>query len=146
MIYINKEDLIDVIYERLLLESVAASEASALENSSIIISIEKKVIDFVNSYISGHYDKDKIFNTEAPIRNGVLTQIIASIVAYRCVRRNAARKVPEDLVQLYTDAKRDLERIQKGAMTLVGCPLVADETDETTHVIYGNTTNEDFFI
>ncbi len=148
MIYINKDDLVSIIQERLLFESIALALTSDINDDVIINDIELKTIDLVNSYIAGKYDHVKIFATapEVPIRNGLLVQIIASIVTYRAVRRNAARKVPEDLVTLYTDSVKQLERIQSGAMTLVGCPVLLNADGTITPKLFGNNTNNDFYI
>lgn len=145
MKYINKEDLISIIQERLMNESVAMASAVDIEDNTIIDDIEQKAIDLTIAYISGTYDYEQIFD-DPPIRNGVLVQIIASIVTYRSVRRNAARKVPEDYIQLYNDAKKDLERIQSGEMNLIDCPKLANEDGTSVSPIYGNNTNDNYFI
>ncbi len=145
MRYINKEDLITIIQERLMGESVALATGIDLDNNAILDNIEEKAIDLVVSYISGTYDHEQIFGAE-PTRNGVLVQIIASIVVYRSVRRNAARKVPEDYIQLYNDAKKDLERIQSGVMNLIDCPKLTKEDGTSASPVFGNNTNDNYFI
>lgn len=148
MKYINKDDLISVIQERLMTETVALSPEAPLNDNTILNDIEEKAIDLVVSYISGKYDHTRIFpeDTETPIRNGILVQIIASIVVYRSVRRNAARKVPEDYMQLYSDALKQLEKIQSGSMKLVNCPLLSNDDGSPVSPLYGNNTNDNFFI
>ncbi len=145
MKYINTDDLISIIQERLMNESVALAEVTALDENTILNGIEEKAIDLVVSYISGTYDHEQIF-ADIPIRNGVLVQVIASIVVYRSVRRNAARKVPEDYTELYKDAIKYLERIQSGAMKLVNCPKLTKDDGTSASPVYGNNTNKDFFI
>ena len=139
MRYITKEDLIEVIQGRLLDESVAELPDELLNG------IESKAIDFVISYISGRYDTDKIFG-EPVMRSGLLVQAIAMITIYRTVRRNAARKVPDDFPDIYTEAIRILSNIQKGAQSLPGMPEVIGNGGTTGSLMYGNTTNKDFFI
>lgn len=148
MKYINKDDLISVIQERLMTETVALSPEAPLNDNTILNDIEEKAIDLVVSYISGKYDHTRIFpeDPEIPIRNGILVQIIASIVVYRSVRRNAARKVPEDYMQLYSDALKQLEKIQSGSMKLVNCPLLSNDDGSPVSPLYGNNTNDNFFI
>lgn len=145
MRYINKDDLVSIIQERLLDESIALVEATDINANAIVNDIEAKTIDLVISYIAGKYNHELIFAT-TPIRNGVLVLVIASIVVYRCVRRNAARKVPEDLTSLYTDAIKQLEKIQSGAMSLVNCPAVVKADGSSSSPLWGNTTNKDFYI
>jgi phage gp36-like protein len=139
MRYITREDLIEVIQGRLLDESVAELPEELLDG------LEGKAIDFAISYISGRYDTDKIFG-DPVIRNGLLVQAIAMIVVYRAVRRNAARKVPDDFPDMYTEAIRILSNIQTGSQSLAGMPEVTGDTGTTGSLMYGNTTNKDFFI
>jgi phage gp36-like protein len=145
MKYINKDDLIAIIQERLMSESVAMPEVTNIEENTILDDIEEKVIDLVISYIAGTYNCALIFAAQ-PIRNGVLVQIIASIVVYRSVKRNAARKVPDDYVELYKEAIKFLERIQSGAMKLVDCPVLTTDEGGSISPLWGNNTNKDFFI
>ena len=145
MKYINKDDIISVIQERLMTESVALATESTLDDNTIIDDIETKAIDLVISYISGMYNHELIF-ANAPIRNGVLVQIVASIVVYRSVKRNASRKVPDDYVELYKEAIKYLERIQSGAMNLINCPKITTSEGTSISPVWGNNTNKDFFI
>ena len=146
MKYLEKEDLTAVIQERLMNESIALAQNAALNDNEILNNIEEKAIDFAISYISGTYDTAAIFDEETPIRNGVLVQTIACIVVYRSVRRNAARKVPEDYTKLYNDAEKDLVKIQSGILNLINCPKLTTEDGTSTSPIYGNNTNDDNFI
>jgi phage gp36-like protein len=139
MTYIEREDLIEIIQERLLDENNAGFP------DEILNGIEIKAIAFVISYISGRYDTDRIFGNP-PMRHPLLVQAIAMIVVYRTVRRNAARKVPEDYLQVYNDAIKILSNIQNGSQLLNGLPEVVGDTGTTGSLMYGNTTNKDFFI
>jgi hypothetical protein len=149
MRYITREDLIEVIQGRLLDESVSELPEELLDG------LESKAIDFAISYISGRYDTNKIFGLPSPpegdlgglvLRSGLLAQAIAMIVVYRAVRRNAARKVPDDFPDMYTEAIRILSNIQTGSQTLAGMPEVTGDSGTTGSLMYGNTTNKDFFI
>lgn len=141
MKYITKEDIEEVIQDKLFAECVI----NAANDDTIMNNIESKAIDFVISYISTKYNTDTIFGNP-PIRNGILIQIISQIVAYRAVRRNAARKVPEDYVNVYKDAIKMLERIQSGAMKLKNVPIKTAEEGNTSKLMYGNNRNSDLFI
>jgi len=147
MIYVNKEDLESEIQERLLNESIALAIDTELNDNEIVNDIENKAIALVISYIAGKYDYDKIF-AETPIRNEVLVQIISRIVVYRCVRRNAARKVPEDYVTLYNDSIAMLGKIQSGAQALVNCPPIikTNPSGQPVSPISGNNRKSDYFI
>ena len=145
MRYISKDDIISLIQERLMRESIATEAPVEIEGSELLNDIENKAIDLAISYISGKYDCEKIFAGN-PIRNGVLVQVIASIVVYRSVRRNAARNVPEDYVALYNEAIKTLEKMQAGSVKLVNCPLLMKEDGSKVSPLFGNNTNNDFFI
>ena len=142
MKYIDETDLESVIQERFLDDSTA----NIAGTDAILVDLEQKAIDYVVSYITGRYNTDLIFTTVEPMRNGVLRQIIAQIVVYRAVRRNAARKVPEDYVTLMSDSTKQLERIQSGAMSLPSLPLITASDGTTSSLMTGNSTNTDFFI
>jgi phage gp36-like protein len=145
MRYISKDDIVSVIQERLMRDSIATEAPVEIEGSELLNDIENKAIDLAISYISGKYDCDKIF-ASSPIRNGVLVQVIASIVVYRSVRRNAARKVPEDYILLYNEAIKTLEKMQAGSVRLVNCPLLTKEDGTKASPLFGNNTNDNYFI
>jgi phage gp36-like protein len=142
MTYISMDDLTVFIQQQLIDQSITTSIPGDV---SILDNIEKSVIDLVISYLAGKYDYTLIFATP-PIRNGVLVQIISSIVIYRAIRRNAARKVPDDLSDTYKDAIKMLEKIQNGVIFLVTCPLLVNTDGSTMPFFFGNNTNTDFFI
>lgn len=141
MRYITREDLIDVIQEKMLDDSVQLDGA-------VIDSIEEKAIAFVISFISGRYKTVEIFDKESPLRHAILVQVISMIVTYRIVRRNAARKVPEDYKQVYDEAVTILKNIQGGSQKLDTMPEVpsTDESGNPVNIMWGNTTNKDYFI
>ncbi len=149
MQYIEQADLIEVIQERLLDDSTQFT-------ADTVDGLEKKAIAFADSYISGRYKTDEIFggdwwldgSTTDPgtmKRHPLLTLAIARLVVYWSVRRNAARKVPEDYKAIYDEAERILSKIQSGVQTLAGLPLVVGETGEQK-LLWGNTTNPNNYI
>lgn len=141
MKYLTKEDLIDVIQQHLLDDSTQLDDV-------ILNNIEKKAIAFAVSYISGRYQTDKIFEADPVLRHPLLIQAIAMIVVYRSVRRNAARKVPEDYKLVYDEAVKILENIQTGKQKLDALPEVpkTDDSGNPINLMWGNTTKKDYFI
>lgn len=137
MKYINKDDLVAHVQQRLLEDSLQLDDG-------ILDNIESGVIDLVISYAGGRYDTKKIFGKPV-IRNGVLVQAISMIVTYRAIRRNAARKVPEDYSNMYSDAIALLERIQSGSVYLDNIPVVTGDGG-MPKLAHGNNTNKDYFI
>ena len=142
MKYINKDDLITYIQEPLLDSCITGSTGV---DETILNNIESPVIDLVISYIGGRYNSSLIF-AETVIRNGILVQIISMIVVYRVVRRNAARKVPEDITDLYNNTVKQLEKIQSGSQYLENLPIITKADGTTPKLAYGNSTNKNYFI
>jgi phage gp36-like protein len=139
MIYITKDDLIEVIQERLLDDSLQLDD-------SILDGLEEKAIAFAVSYISGRYKTDEIFTPPGVKRHPLLVQAISMIIIYRAVRRNAARKVPEDYTDIYREAVKILENIQKGSQALGGLPEVTGEGGTSATLMYGNSTKDEYFL
>ncbi|KAA6347169.1 hypothetical protein EZS27_005338 [termite gut metagenome] len=144
MKYINKGDLLTLIQEPLLNSSIMGEDRQPDEG--ILDTIEATAIDLAKGYLIGSYQVDKIFDADPVLRNGVLVQVISMIVIYRAVRRNAARKVPEDFTTYYEEAVKILERIQSKALALQGMPEVTAPDGSVAELMYGNNTNPDFFI
>lgn len=128
-----------MVQGRLLDESVAEAPEDLLNG------LEKKAIEFAISYIAGRYNTDLIFG-DPIMRNALLVQAIAMIVVYRAVRRNAARKVPDDFPDIYTEAIKILSNIQTGAQALPGFPEITGDSGTTGSLMYGSNTNKDYFI
>jgi phage gp36-like protein len=144
MRYINKDDLLTWIQEPLLNGSITGEDRQP--DDTVLDNIESDVIDLVKGYLNGRYKSNEIFDSTPVIRNGILVQIISMTVIYRVIRRNAARKVPEDIHDNYGDAIKLLERIQSGVLTLENIPPVTADDGTTASLVYGNNTNEYFFI
>ena len=134
------EDLVTVVQNRLLLESVEKDE-------ELLDSIEDMAVSEAAAYIGGRYDAGKIF-AEPPIRTGILVRVIACIVVSRAIRRNAARKVPDNILELEDWALSILIKIRDGIMPLPSeAPPVTDEDgNPDTPLIYGHTRNDSWFI
>lgn len=139
MRYITKEDLTEVIQGRLLDESVADADAELLAK------LENKAIAFVETYVSGRYNTERVFG-DSVMRHEVLVQVISMIVCYRAVRRNAARKVPQDYMDMYREAIEILGNIQKGSQRLNGLPEITGDSGTSSSLMYGSNRNSDYFI
>lgn len=139
MKYLDREDLIAVVQEHFLDDSTQFDD-------NIVDNLEEKAIAFVVSYTVGRYKTDLIFGDSA-IKHPILIFVIARLVVYWTLRRNAARKVPEDYSDIYDEAIKILENIQNGIQKLPGLPAdTADDGTSSAKLMYGNTTNPNFFI
>ena len=138
MIYIKQEDIKANIQETML-------QASIEKDSGILDTLEAQTIDEVKSYIGARYDTYKIF-VNPPIINGMLVRIIVSLVTYRAIRRNAARKVPDDYTEMRDWAYGVLENIRDGIMPLPDIPkAVAPETGEKLS-LFGSNRKPEYFL
>lgn len=142
MNYITIDDCHAIIQERLLAESIA--DLTALPDARLDM-LENKAIAFAKSYIAGRYDVSEAFST-AIIRNEVLVHVIASLVVFWAVRRNAARKVPEDFVELYNGAIKILDKIESGKQILEGFTPITAPDGTTSSLIWGNNTKDNYFV
>lgn len=138
MVYITEEDVLSVIQD-------AMSKASIEKQPEIQEMLEQQVIDEVKSYIGGRFDVDKIF-ADPPIKNGMLIRIITCLTVYRAIRRNAARKVPEDYVEMNGWAYDALTRISDGNMPLPGLPETVDPETGKPISFWGTNRKPEYFL
>lgn len=138
MVYITEEDILTVIQD-------ALGKASVENNMSILDTLESQVIDEVKSYIGGRFEVEKIFGTP-PIKHGMLVKVITNITVYRAVRRNAARKVPEDYTEMNSWAYDVLTRISDGKMPLPGLPETVDPETGKPISFWGTNRKPEYFL
>ncbi|TWP30522.1 DUF1320 domain-containing protein [Apibacter muscae] len=141
MIYLTRDYLNTFAFEKLIDESINDYEP-------ILDNIEASSIELIKTYLSGIFDIDKIFDPEAPIQNELLKTILAKLVLYGIVRRNAARKVPTDYKEEYEWAIKQLENINSGKLNPGGLPPLTDENGNTVEstTLIGNLSNSNFYI
>lgn len=135
---------------------------------SIMEPIEAMNVGFIRSKLSGRYDMDQVFPVivpepipeppaegdpeppEPPVvpdtRNQVILKILIILCNYDFVRRNAARKVPEDYRLDWEWAIKELEKLQSGFSYADLPPYEDDEGEPIIKTIWGNNTNEDNYI
>lgn len=141
MIYLSKENLISLSFERFI-------DESSEDNEQVLDTVELQNIELIKSYIGSRYDVDLIFSPPAPINNEILKRVLVKLVLYDITRRNAARKVPTDYIEEYDKAIELLEKIATGRITLFGVPFPTDENGNPTqsNSLWGNNTNSNFYI
>ena len=138
MIYITQQDIIANIQENMLQSSIE-------KDSGILDTLEAQTIDEVKSYIGARYDTSKIFGNP-PIINGMLVRIIVSLVTYRAIRRNAARKVPDDYTEMKDWAYEVLENIRDGIMPLPDVPQAVDPETGEKLSLFGSNRKPEYFL
>jgi hypothetical protein len=140
MIYLNQTDLTTDTFDRFIQESTS-------DAPGIIDKNELRSIEIVKSFLSGRYNVNMIFNPVAPIRNELLIDIISKITLYKIFRRNAARKLPQDVNEDYTWALKELEKINTRRISLNDLPPAESSPGQTiSNTVWGNNSNRDFYI
>ena len=141
MIYLNKDNLISLAFERFI-------DESSDDNENILDTVESQNIELIKGYIASRYNVAEIFNVLAPIKHEILIRILTKLVLYDVIRRNAARKVPTDYKEEYDKAIELLEKIATGRIKLDGLPLPTDENGNPINStsLWGNNSNPNFYI
>lgn len=123
------------------------TEKNAANYQPVIDSLEAQNIALIKSKLTGRYDVDAIFEAEAADRHWLIIKILVKLTVYDFVRRNAARKVPEDYVKEWEWAMKMLELIKAGKETPEGLPVPQDEDgNDVGRIIYGHSRNDDYYI
>lgn len=140
MIYLTKDDLIVLAYERFI-------DESSQDQEYILADTEKRAIAYLKTVLGTRYNVNALFDESEPIINQLIVDILSQIVVYNIIRRNAARKVPTDYKEDYDSAMKLLKDIATGVLVLDGVPLPTDENGQTiSQTIFGNNTNKNFYI
>ena len=140
MIYIDKDYLISQAQERFI-------DESSQNDDEIIDKIELTQIAIIKTYLGTRYDVNTIFDQDSPIENEVLKEILAKLVLYKLIRRNAARKVPNDYKEQFDEAMKTLKEIATGIIRLDGVPPAVDTNGSVvSNSISGNLSNPNFYI
>ena len=138
MKYITNTDLKNIIRDDMLTSSIQGQ-------TEMLDELEANAIGKVKAYLFGLYKVDLIFDGETVLRNPLLVEIIAKLVTYAAVRRNAARKVPADYSDLEDQAYSLLQRVADGKMTLIDLPIVTNE-DGTEKLMWGNSKKTENYV
>lgn len=140
MIYIDKDYLISHAQERFI-------DESSQNDEDILNQIELAQIAIIKTYLGTRYNVNTIFDEDSPIENEVLKEILAKLVLYKLIRRNAARKVPNDYKEQYDEAMKTLKEIATGIIRLDGVPSAVDASGAVvSNSISGNLSNPNFYI
>lgn len=122
------------------------NERSAEPQTAILESLELQNIALIKSKLKGRYDTEAIFAAAGAERHYLIIKILVKLVLYDYIRRNAARKVPDDYTKEWEWAMKLLETIKAGKETPDGLPAFVNEDGTTGRIISGNNKNTDFYI
>lgn len=137
MQFLTTDDLTARIHGRLLDESI-------LDGADVLDIIEGQNISLFTSKLNARYDTDALFSQTGEDRHPLIVKYLTVFVLYDVIRRNAARKVPIDLVELRKEAMAWLDAVRDGVEHPTGLPL--SETGGENDVLYGNNKNLDFYL
>lgn len=139
-IFLDSTDFEPLIQSRLLDANSAGNLPAIMEP------IEKQNIAFIRSKLAGRYDMDPVFLASGDDRNQIILRILLKMCLYDFIRRNAARKVPDDYREDYNWAIKELEKLQSGFAYADLPPYKDGDGEEILKPIYGNNTNTDNYI
>lgn len=141
MTFLVLNDLKTYCYQQYIDESSADFVGSRDES-------EKQNIATIKSKLAGRYDVAEIFSQTGANRNSLIVKVLTIMVIYDILRRNKARKLPEDVKTDYkwvTDWLNDVRDYKENPTDLPA--IIDDETGlEVKAAITGNNSNRDFYI
>lgn len=128
-----------------LMFSVFITE-SQNEFGDVLDKIEEKKIAIVRSKIGVRYDCDVIFAKTGNERSKLIIDALAHLVVYDLVRRNSARKVPEDFRLDWEYWNKWMDAVRDGREAPPELPAIDLSTGNNISTVYfGNNSNRDFY-
>lgn len=113
----------------------------------VIDELEANAIALVSSKIAHRFDVINIFNKTGTQRHRIVVKILALLVIYDLVRRNSARKVPDDFRLDWEWANKFLNDLRDGKEYPQDLPpLDINSQNNLSKVYYGNNRNKDFYL
>ena len=140
MIFLEQIDLETQMFQQFFNQDNSPNKDEILDN------IEAQNIALIKSKLNGRYDTGAIFSATGTDRHWLIIKILTKLVIYDFIRRNAARKVPSDLVKEWEWAMQILEKIKAGKETPEGLPEVVNDDGTTGSIIVGNSKNDNYYV
>ena len=139
MVFLEQIDLETAMFQQFFNQDNSPNKDEILSN------IEQQNIALMKSKLNGKYDTDAIFSATASDRHWLIIKLLTKLVVYDFIRRNAARKVPNDIREDWEWAMAMLEKIKAGKETPERLPEYTNP-DGTGNIIYGNHKNKNFYV
>lgn len=143
MKYLQEKDLKSYTQERLLNESLADFQDAKDQ-------FEEHRISEIKVMISKYYDVAKIFSETEPVRHSHLVKILTKMVGYDIKKRNAARKVSDDVNKDLEWAEKELDKMHRGIIKFDDLPTKPTDPNNpgspASKMLYGNISNKNFYI
>ena len=107
MKFLTNIDLESQLFEEFIDDSLP-------EDVAILNNIESKMIAVVKSKLRERYDVEAIFSADEADRDELIVTALVSMVNYKIIRRNQARKVPSDVSEEWKMAMKWLNDVRDG--------------------------------
>ena len=142
MTYLEEHDITSRLLQSL---STARDQEDRVQ---ILSDIEAQNIALLKAKLAGRYDTETIFTKKGSDRHWLVIKLLTILVVYDYIRRNAARKVPDDYRKDWEWAMKYIEKLKSGYEVATGLPPVdaAEQSGTGKAPIYGNNTNKDLHI
>lgn len=116
------------------------------DRETVLMHLELQNIAIIKSKLKGRYNTDEVFDATGEDRHWLIVRILTKLVVYDYIRRNAARKVPEDYVAEWKWAMKTLDEIKSGKEKPDGLPVLTGADGSAGLIMHGNTTDKDQYI
>lgn len=116
------------------------------DRETILTHLEAQNIAIIKSKLKGRYDTNAVFAATGEQRHWLIVRILTKLVVYDYIRRNAARKVPDDYVAEWKWAMKTLDQIKSGAEKPDGLPVHTGADGSVGPIMHSNTTDKDNYI
>lgn len=133
-IFLEEDDLQTQMFEAYI-DNDDADDIAAIEK------IEGQQIAKIKTKLRQRFVVDQVFAEVGDDRNQELVNVLAALVCYYMIRRNAARKVPSDYVAEKKWADKWLMDVRDG-LEAPDLPLIP----ENKVLKWGNTRNDDYHV
>jgi hypothetical protein len=135
LFFLTKPELTAQIFEIYLDDSLE-------DDLAILDQIELENISLMKGKIRERYDVAKVFSkVEGYEDKPLIKKVLSALVNYAVVKRNKARKIPNDFSDEYKWAMSWLKDVKEGKETPVLPPLEVIRKE----VRWGNSKNEDLY-
>lgn len=140
MIFLTDPDIDAHLFNRF------SRERDQENRTEILNTLEAQNITIIKSKLKGRYDIDEIFKQTGDKRHWLIVRILTKLVVYDYIRRNAARKVPEDYVAEWKWAMKSLDEIKSGKEKPDDLPVLKSTDGTNSLIMHDNTTDKDEYI
>jgi hypothetical protein len=117
------------------------------DHSGSLNTIELDNIALIKSKLGNRYDTSAIFSAAEGNRHRLIVKVLTILTLYDLIRKNAARKVPEDFFKDWEWAIKWLDAVRDGKEAPTDLPtLDSEDANNSSIVKWGNNSNKDLYL